>query len=69
MRPPAPGILPSPPILRLDPAGSERDQLGHGPEIELLFDSLTRARWVSTVFVLKWSSSAIWTGAFALAIN
>ena len=36
MRPPAPGILPSPPILRLDPAGSERDQLGHGPEVELL---------------------------------
>ena len=25
-------------ILRLDPAGGKRDQLGHGPEIELRFD-------------------------------
>jgi hypothetical protein len=34
-----PGVLPSPRILRLDPAGGKRDQLGHGPEIELLFDT------------------------------
>jgi hypothetical protein len=25
-------------ILRPDPAGGKRDQLGHGPEIELRFD-------------------------------
>ena len=25
-------------ILRLDPAGGKRDQVGHGLEIELLFD-------------------------------
>ena len=31
-------FLPSTHILRLDPAGGKRDQLGHGLEIELLFD-------------------------------
>jgi hypothetical protein len=29
----------SPRVLRLDPAGSERNQLGHGLEIELLFNA------------------------------
>jgi hypothetical protein len=37
--PSGPGALPSPRILRLDPARGERDQLVHGPEIELLFDT------------------------------
>jgi len=32
------GVLPSTRILRLDPARGRRDQLGHGLEIELLFD-------------------------------
>jgi len=36
--PSAPGVLPSPRILPLDPTGGKRDQFGHGPEIELLFD-------------------------------
>ena len=34
-----PGVPPSPRILRLDPAGGKRDQLVHGPEIELVFDT------------------------------
>src|SRR5271166_6534297 len=31
--------------------------------------SLTRARWASTVLVLKWSSSAIWTVLLPRPIN
>src|SRR5271165_5559734 len=37
--PSVPGVPPSPRILRLDPARGKRDQLVHGPEIELLFDT------------------------------